>query len=74
MERPMRNATKETLKQFVGIELPEEQIMEPATNALTITKIIDRQAANLQMDVEPSNLTKLLHDLAPIELKENGGN
>jgi len=67
----MRSATKETLKQFVGIELSEEQIIEPAANALTITKIIDQQAMDLLMDVEPSNFTKLLHDLAPIELRRN---
>jgi hypothetical protein len=55
----------------VGIELSEEQIIEPAANALTITKIIDQQAMDLLMDVEPSNFTKLLHDLAPIELRRN---
>ena len=62
------------LKEFAGIELPEEQINEPASNALAISEIIAQETEYLSMDAEPGNFTKLLHDLAPTKLKENEKN
>ena len=72
MEETMSSDLKKNLNQFVGIDLPDEEIFEPEANALAITKSINQEATNLDMDVEPANFTKLLHQLAPKNVKKSG--
>ena len=74
MKNQINNQIQTMLKEFSGIELPQEQINEPASNALAISEIIGQQTKYLSMDVEPENFRKLLHDLAPTKLKENEKN
>ena len=54
---------------LAGVNLSEDDIIEPITNTINIIKKIDQEASNLNLDVEPSNHSKLLFDLAPDELK-----
>ena len=54
---------------LAGVNLSEDDIIEPITSTINIIKKIDQEASNLNLDVEPSNHSKLLFDLAPDELK-----
>ena len=69
MSPPNNYSVKEILKRFSGIDLPEHEINDPATNAAGIIDKIDREATSMSMDVEPANVTGLLHVLAPKNLK-----
>ena len=69
MSPPNNSSVKEILKRFSGIDLPEHEINDPATNAAEIIDKIDGEATCMSMDVEPANFTGLLHDLAPENLK-----
>tara|TARA_B100001540_G_C15449979_1_gene480659 strand:+ start:357 stop:587 length:231 start_codon:yes stop_codon:yes gene_type:complete len=55
-----------------GIDLSPDDIVEPAASSFILMEKIDKEALSLSFDVEPSNHTKLLHDLAPDELKNSG--
>ena len=54
-----------------GINLSPNDIVEPATSSFVLMEKIDKEALSLSFDVEPSKHTKLLHDLAPDELKNS---
>ena len=69
MSPPDNSPVREILKRFTGINLSEQEINEPAINATGIIDKIDGEDDNLSMDMEPANFTRLLHDLAPNDLK-----
>ena len=60
------------LKTYIGIEFSDEDLNDTALPAVNITTAIERQAGGLPMDVEPSNFSKILEDLAPDNLKMTG--
>ena len=58
-----------SIVELSGIRLPKDDIIEPITSTMSIVEKVDQEASGLNLDVEPSNHSKLLFDLAPDELK-----
>jgi len=57
------------LADYQGLDMTDERVAAPARSAAVFAETIRRTAAGLAFDTEPANFYKLLHDLAPNELK-----
>jgi len=60
------------LARFQGLDMTLEQIAEPAKTAAAFAQTIGEQAEGLNFDTDPAAFNKLLHDLAPEEVKTGG--
>jgi len=61
------------LARFQGLDMTEAQVSEPAKTAAAFANTIGKTAEGMAFDTDPAAFNKLLHDLAPKELKSSGG-
>ena len=57
------------VKLFTGVELKQNEVSDTSKSVVKITEKITKEMAKLSFDVEPSNFSALLNDMAPNHLK-----
>jgi len=60
------------LARFQRLKMTEEQIDNPAKSAAAFAHVIGETANGMAFDTDPAAFNRLLHDLAPEDLKSGG--
>jgi hypothetical protein len=60
------------LARFQRLDMTEEQVSDPAKTAEKFAHMIGDTAEGMAFDTDPAMHGKLLHDLAPDDLKSGG--
>jgi len=62
------------LSRFQRLEMTEDQVANPAQSATAFAHIIGDTAKGMAFDTDPAAFDKMLHDLAPEDLKSGRSN
>ncbi len=72
MDNSRNAALTRWLADYQGLDMSEEQVANPGKSAAVFAETIRQTAAGLAFDTDPASFNRLLHDLAPDELKSGG--
>ncbi len=64
------NAIETWLRRYQNVELPQTEIADPAAAAARLGDLAQSLISDLRTEAEPSAFARLLHDLAPENLRK----